>query len=132
MILRSDTPDFFVPDLAVHELALRAADDTPQKTALLDLATGRSFTFLELRAAVERVAAGLSARGFKKNEVFAIACPNGADFVLAFHAVLRLGGTVTTLNPAYTASEMAHQLKDAGATWMLAAASILPKALEAA
>ena len=132
MILRSDAPDFLVPDLAVHDLALRAAESTPHKPALHDLATGRTFTFLELRTAVEQVAAGLAARGFKKGEVFAIACPNGAEFVLAFHAVLRLGGIVTTLNPAYTANEMAHQLKDAGATRLLAAASILPKALEAA
>lgn len=132
MILRSDTPVFAIPDLCVHELALRAADLAPHKLALHDLATGRGYSFGELREAVHRAAAGLQARGFKAGDVFAIACSNGAEFVLAYFAVLSLGGVVTTLNPAYTAHEMAHQLKDSGATWMLTARGILPKALEAA
>lgn len=132
MILRSDTPVFTIPDSFVHELALRAADLAPRKLALHDLATGRGYSFGELREAVHRAAAGLQAQGFKPGDVFAIACPNGADFVLAYFAVLRLGGIVTTLNPAYTAHEMAHQLKDSGAAWLLAAAGILPKAMEAA
>jgi acyl-CoA synthetase (AMP-forming)/AMP-acid ligase II len=78
------------------------------------------------------VAGGLAARGFRKGEVFAIACLNCAEFVLAFHAVGLLGGVVTTLNPAYTADEMAQQLRDSGATRLLAAVAILPRALEAA
>ncbi len=132
MILQSDAPEFAVPDFPVHEMALRRAGETPHKLALLDLASGRSFTFLELREAAARVAAGVQARGFQAGDVFAIACPNGAEFVLAYYAVLSLGGIVTTLNPAYTPHEMAHQLKDSGAAWLLAAAGILPKALEAA
>lgn len=132
MILRSDTPVFAIPDASVQKLALHWADLAPRKLALHDLATGRGYSFGELRKAVHRAAAGLQARGFKPGDVFAIACPNGADFVLAYFAVLRLGGIVTTLNPAYTAHEMAHQLKDSGATWMLAATGILSKVLEAA
>ncbi len=132
MILRSDVPEFQVPDHSVHEMVLQRSRDLPHKAALVDLGSGLEFDFLGLRAAVERVAAGLADRGFKRNDVFAIACPNGADFVIAFYAALRLGGSVTTLNPAYTASEMEHQLKDAGASMLLASPAILPKALEAA
>jgi acyl-CoA synthetase (AMP-forming)/AMP-acid ligase II len=132
MILRSAqaAPDFVHGSL--QELVLGRARDLPDKLALLDGASGRSFTYGELEAAVRRVAGSLAARGFRKGEVFAIACPNCAEFVLAFHAVGLLGGTVTTLNPAYTAEEMAHQLRDSGATRLLAHAAILPKAMAAA
>ncbi len=132
MLLRSAQP---APDLhrgPLQDLVLRRARDLPHKTALVDLGSGRSFTYLELETAIRRVAGGLAARGLRKGDVFAIATPNGAEFVLAFHAVGLLGGVVTTLNPVYTVEEMANQLKDSGATRLLAHAAILPKAQEAA
>jgi len=132
MFLRSAqaAPDFVHGSL--QALVLRRAPDLPQKTALVDGASGRSFTYAELVAGIRSVAGSLAARGFRKGEVFAIACLNCAEFVLAFHAVGLLGGVVTTLNPVYTADEMAQQLRDSGATRLLAAGAILPKALEAA
>ncbi len=132
MIHRSPSQGFVVPEGPLTELVLRRAEDLPGKLALVDAGTGRSFTYGELREVVGRVAANLASLGFQAGDVFAIACPNSAEFVLAFHGVMRLGGTVTTLNPAYTAEEMAHQLKDSGAKWLLASAAIATKALEAA
>jgi acyl-CoA synthetase (AMP-forming)/AMP-acid ligase II len=132
MIHRSLAHGFAVPEGTLSELVLRRAEDIPGKLALLDAGSGRAFTYGELREAVGRVAANLASLGFKTGDVFAIACPNSAEFVLAFHGVMRLGGTVTTLNPAYTAEEMAHQLKDSGAKWLLASSAIASKAREAA
>ncbi|KAJ3299367.1 hypothetical protein HDU76_006320, partial [Blyttiomyces sp. JEL0837] len=41
-------------------------------------------------------------------------------------------GTITTANPTYTASELAYQLKDAGASYLITNVDLLPAALEAA
>ena len=132
MIIRSAHPAPVIPRGPLQDLVLGRARDLPDKLALVDARSGKHFTYGELRAAIHRVAGSLAARELAKGDVFAIACANCAEFILAFHAVGLLGGTVTTLNPAYTTDEMANQLKDSGATWLLTDAAILPKALEAA
>jgi len=43
-----------------------------------------------------------------------------------------LGGILTTANPLYTADELAHQLKDSGASYLLTVPPLLEKAKEAA
>jgi acyl-CoA synthetase (AMP-forming)/AMP-acid ligase II len=121
-----------VPKAPLQHLVLRRAADLPDKTALIDLGTGRHLTFHALDAAVRRVAGNLAARGFRKGDVLALAMPNCAEFVLAFHGAGLLGGVITTLNPAYTAEEMAAQLADSGATRLLAHPAIAEKAREAA
>ena len=35
---------------------------------------------------------------------------------MVFHGVATAGGTVSTVNPTYTAGEVRHQLQDSGAT----------------
>ena len=46
-------------------------------------------------------------------------CPNLPEYAVAVHGVGRLGGVVTTANPLYTADELAYQLNDAEATYVL-------------
>jgi acyl-CoA synthetase (AMP-forming)/AMP-acid ligase II len=52
--------------------------------------------------------------------------------VIAFHAVVSLGGTFTTINPAATTEELASQLIDAGATALLTVPQCLERAAPAA
>jgi len=54
-------------------------------------------------------------KGFRKGEVAVICSPNRPEFAIAFHAVARLGGIATTMNPALTPAEMARQLDDSQA-----------------
>ena len=75
--------------------------------------------------------AGLAARGFGKGDVFAILSPNALEYALAFHGATHAGGVVTTINPLYTADEVAHQLADAGAKFLLTAPACLEKATAA-
>jgi acyl-CoA synthetase (AMP-forming)/AMP-acid ligase II len=78
------------------------------------------------------VASALVARGSHKGDVFALYCPNLPDYAIAVHGVIMAGGIVTTANPLYTADELASQLNDAGATYLLTVPSCLDKATEAA
>jgi acyl-CoA synthetase (AMP-forming)/AMP-acid ligase II len=59
-------------------------------------------------------------------------CPNLPEYAVAVHGVLLLGGVVTTANPLYTADELAYQLNDAEATYLLTVPTFLDKAREAA
>jgi len=54
------------------------------------------------------------------------------EYAVAFLAVASLGGAVTTSNPLYTADELARQLVDSGASYLLTARPFLGTARAAA
>lgn len=132
MIFRSPHEDISIPEIALTDLVLGGAGKWASKIALIDGPTGRSLTYGELVEAVRRVAFGLHSRGFQKGDVCAIYSPNCPEYAIAFHAVASLGGINTTINPIYTAGEVAHQLKDAGAKYLLTVPPLMDKGKEAA
>jgi acyl-CoA synthetase (AMP-forming)/AMP-acid ligase II len=131
MIFRSPYPDVNIPEVPLTPLVLRKAAEMPNKPALIDGPSGRTITYGQLAGAVRLVASSLIARGFKKGDVFAIFSPNVPEYAIAFHAVSLMGGINTTVNPLYTAEELAFQLNDSGAKYLLTIPMFLDKALEA-
>jgi acyl-CoA synthetase (AMP-forming)/AMP-acid ligase II len=103
-----------------------------RSAAVVDGPTGRALTYGQLAAGVGQMAAGLSARGFGKGDVFAVYSPNLPEYAVAFYGVSAAGGATTTVNPLFTAGELATQLTDAGARFLLTAAPLLDRAIEAA
>ena len=77
---------------------------------------------------VKRLAGGLTARGFGAGHVVAIMAPNLPEYAVIFHGVAWAGGTVTTVNPTYTAEEVRFQLQDAGAELLITVPAFLPTA----
>jgi acyl-CoA synthetase (AMP-forming)/AMP-acid ligase II len=132
MIVRSPEPPVEIPDVPLTSLLLARAEALGDKPALIDGASGRTYTFAQWAQAVRAAAAGLAARGLRQGEVFAIFSPNVPEYAIAFHAVSLIGGVVTTINPLYTAAELAYQLKDAGAVYLLTVGPFLDKARQAA
>lgn len=131
MIFKSAYPDVEIPDISLTALLLERIAPFADKPALVDGASGRALTYGQLSGAIRLVAASLSQRGFKKGDVLAIFSPNVPEYAIAFHAVSLIGGVVTTANPLYTANELAHQLHDAGAKYLLTIPMFLGKAQEA-
>jgi acyl-CoA synthetase (AMP-forming)/AMP-acid ligase II len=132
MIVRSQSPDVTVPPVSITEYVLRHAERLADKPALIDGPSGRVLTYGQLDEAVRRVATGLARRGLRKGDVVAIYSPNCPEYAVVFHAVASLGGVNTTVNPLYTAEELATQLKDAEARFLIAAPAVLEKARAAA
>ena len=58
--------------------------------------------------------------------------PNLPDYAVVFHGVAFAGATVTTINPTYTAPEVAHQLADSGARLLVTIPAFLETARAAA
>jgi 4-coumarate--CoA ligase len=58
--------------------------------------------------------------------------PNSIDTPAVTFGTLWTGGVVSPANPAYTAAELSHQLKDSGAKALITQNSLLEVALEAA
>ncbi|HEU4397351.1 MAG TPA: 4-coumarate--CoA ligase family protein [Actinomycetota bacterium] len=131
-IVTSPHPDVQIPDVALHELVLADAGRRADAPALVDGPSGRTLTYGQLAGGVRRVAAGLAARGFGKGDVLAIHSPNVPEYALAFYGVCAAGGVNTTINPLYTVDEIAFQLRDAGARFLLTVPPFLDRALAAA
>jgi acyl-CoA synthetase (AMP-forming)/AMP-acid ligase II len=117
-----------IPDVPFTPFVLRHAESLADKPALIDGASGRTLTFGQLVRAVDRVAVGLSQRGFAKGDVLAICSPNHPEYAVAFNGVATVGGINTTINPLYTADEMAYQLNDANARYLITIPEFLQKA----
>src|SRR5678815_4682747 len=131
MIIKGPYPDIPIPETALTPFVLHRAQELGDKPALIDGPTGRTFTFKQLADAISIVAYNLSERGFKKGDVCGILSPNCPEYAIAFHAVATLGGIVTPINPLYTRPEIAHQLKDSGARFLVTLPSCTEKASEA-
>lgn len=132
MIFRSPLPDVEIPNRTFGEVVLRHASDQPNKPALIDGPSGRTLTYGQLAGAARLVASSLARRGLRKGDTFAIYSPNLPEYAIAFHAVAMLGGIVTTVNPLYTATELAHQLEDSRARFLLTVPPFIDNARAAA
>ena len=109
---------------AVAETARRF----PKKVALEFL--GRRLTYAALWREVEAFAKGLQEAGLKPGDRVALMLPNSPQFVIAFYGTLLAGGVGVNTNPMYTPRELHHQLRDAGARFLVILDQLLPRYLE--
>jgi acyl-CoA synthetase (AMP-forming)/AMP-acid ligase II len=130
-MFRSRLAEVAIPARTVPEYVLRRAEALAGKPAVIDAATGQTLSYAQLAAAAGSFAAGLAARGFGRGSVLAILAPNIAEYPVVFHGVASAGGAVTTLNPLYTAGEIAVQLRTSGARWLVTVPAMADKAVAA-
>lgn len=132
MIFRSVHPDVVIPDISVTAHVLRRAEELGDRPALIDGVTGAEVSYARLLGNIRRVAGSLRARGLAKGDVLAIYSPNTLGYPAAFHGTALAGGTVTTANPLYTPEELAAQLRDSHARFIVTTGAFLDKARAAA
>jgi len=111
----SPLPDVEISDLPLTEYVLAGGAGQPDRPALIDGASGRVMTYGELEDAIRSLAGGLAAGGFGRGDVLALMAPNSPEYAVVFHGTAMTGGSVTTINPAYTQAELHQQLADSGA-----------------
>ncbi len=80
---------------------------------------GAVITYREMNDLVDRLAAGLAEIGVQKGDRVGIFMPNTPQFVMAYFAILKIGGVVVATNPLYTAREIEHQVNDSGVEIMM-------------
>lgn len=87
-------------------------------------------SYADLKLQIQRCGSALLRRGFKKNDVVAIYSPNNPHYAVALLAVTAIGGIVTTINPLFTADELARQIKLSSAKYLIAYPTNADKALQ--
>ena len=104
-------------------MALRqAAERWPDGLALVSRHQAIRWTWAELDAEVDRVAAGLLALGVDKGDRVGIWAPNCAEWTLTQFATARIGAILVTINPAYRTSEVEYALNKVGCSVLVTAA----------
>jgi len=105
------------PQKPLFHFLEEAAQKYPDKVCTIF--KGAEVTYKEMDEITDTLAGALADLGVKKGDRVGIFMPNTPQFVMAYYAVLKAGGVVVASNPLYTASEIAHQAKDAGIEIML-------------
>ena len=101
----------------------RTAARLPDHEALVDVPSGRRWTYPELDAAVDRVASALLREGVARGDRVGIWAPNCPEWVLVQYATARIGAVLVNINPAYRTSELEYVLNQSSIRLLVAAPS---------
>ncbi|WP_060878069.1 AMP-binding protein [Streptomyces scabiei] len=101
----------------------RAVAAWPDREVLVDVPSGRRWTYARFAADVDALAYGLLASGIAKGDrvgIWAVNCP---EWVLVQYATARIGAIMVNINPAYRTHEVEYVLHQAGVGLLFASQS---------
>ncbi len=93
----------------------------PGREALVDVPTGRRWTYAQLRADVDALALGLLGDGVAKGDRVGIWAPNMPEWTLLQYATAKIGAILVNINPSYRTYELEYVLKQAGISLLVSA-----------
>lgn len=96
-----------LPDMLLANLA---NDDIKDRTAFVDGTSGAIITYGTLMEETIAFSNGLIEMGIEKGDCVAIMAPTHLHYFTAFVGIALAGGFSTPINPAYTETEVKHQL----------------------
>jgi long-chain acyl-CoA synthetase len=105
------------PEITVQEMLDQTARKYPDTA--MTIFKGARISYAEMNRITDRLAAGLAALGVAKGDRVGVFMPNSPQFVMAYFAILKIGGVVVATNPLYNDREIEHQLNDADVEVML-------------
>ncbi|RKD23834.1 long-chain fatty acid--CoA ligase [Ammoniphilus oxalaticus] len=105
------------PKIALTEFLTQAAKQYPDHRAIQFL--GKIITYRELLSDAQHFAGALQQKGIQKGDRVAIMLPNCPQAVISYYGILMLGAVVVQVNPLYKERELAHQLGDSGAKFIV-------------
>jgi fatty-acyl-CoA synthase len=89
--------------------------------ALVEVASGRRWTYAELDADVNAFARGLMAAGIAKGDRVGVWAPNCAEWTIAQYATAKVGAILVNVNPAYRTHEFSYAVNQSGLRLLIAA-----------
>ncbi|MFC4009448.1 AMP-binding protein [Nonomuraea purpurea] len=84
------------------------------REALVDVPTGRRWTYTQLNDDVDDLARALLARGVAKGDRVGIWAPNRAEWLLVQYATAKIGAILVNVNPAYRTHELRYVVEQSG------------------
>jgi fatty-acyl-CoA synthase len=93
----------------------------PDAEALVDVPSGRRWTYAEFDADVTALALGLLAEGIEAGDRIGIWSPNCPEWTLMQYATAKVGAVLVNVNPAYRSHELAYVLQQSGMRMLVSA-----------
>ncbi|WP_104178433.1 AMP-binding protein [Cryobacterium sp. Y50] len=95
----------------------------PTRDALIEVVTGRKWTYAGLNAAVDALARGLLALGIARGDRVGIWSPNCAEWTIVQYATAKIGAVLVNVNPAFRLGELEFVVNQCGMRMLITAPS---------
>jgi len=95
----------------------------PANEVLVDVPSGRRWTYSQLDSDTDAVALGLTGLGIGQGDRVGIWAPNCAEWVLTQYATAKIGAILVNINPAYRSHELGYVLAQSGIRLLICAES---------
>jgi fatty-acyl-CoA synthase len=99
----------------------RTVAGDPDREALVEVSTGRRWTYAQLRAEVDALALGLLDARVTKGDRVGIWAPNTAEWTMLQYATAKIGAILVNINPSYRTHELEYVLNQAGISLLVSA-----------
>ncbi len=104
-------------DMSLCDLFKKYTEEYKNKTFIVY--ENKDYTYKRIQELTFRFSNALLKLGVKKGDVIALWLTNCPHFIISYFAVLNIGGTVTAISPLYIAREVAYQIRDSGAKYLI-------------
>jgi fatty-acyl-CoA synthase len=105
----------------IGENLRRIASAHPDREVLVDMPSGRRWTYRGFVDEVGTLARGLLAAGVRKGDRVGIWSPNNPEWVMLQYATAEIGAILVNINPAYRTHEVAYALRQSGVRILVSA-----------
>jgi fatty-acyl-CoA synthase len=95
----------------------------PDREALVEIATGRRWTYRQFNHEVDLFARGLIAAGIAQGDRVGVWAPNCAEWTITQYAAAKIGAILVNVNPSYRTHEFAYAVNQSGMRLLVAAES---------
>uniref|UniRef100_A0A0C9PNK8 4CLL1 protein n=1 Tax=Fopius arisanus TaxID=64838 RepID=A0A0C9PNK8_9HYME len=120
-----------IPSCYLHQVIWKDVDKWRNKTALTCSASGRSYSYNELRGLCGKFATSLRRNNLGPGDTLAVVLPNIPEYAIIALGASEAGVRVTLLNPAYTIYEISKHLAISEASAIITTPQKYPDIMEA-
>ncbi|CAI4223875.1 unnamed protein product [Auanema sp. JU1783] len=99
----------------LHEIFLNVVRKNENKTAMIDIETGRSFTYDQFNKECNRYANYFQKQGLRAGDVVALFMENSVDFVAAWMGLAKIGVITAWINSNLKKEPLAHCIQTSNA-----------------
>ncbi|TRY77011.1 hypothetical protein TCAL_06363 [Tigriopus californicus] len=130
-VVRSPYSDVELPECNLADFVWKNVHQWPDNIAMICGMTGRQYTYDMAYGMSRKFGSAMIRMGAKKGDVFAMVVPNIPEFPIAFLGAVGVGLTPTTMNPTYRPEEIARQLENSQARFIITIGLFLPNIRQA-
>lgn len=113
-----------IPDLSLVDMLNQAVQNHGDRTCTIY--EGQSLTYQAIDDLSECIARYLQKQGLNKGDRVGLLLPNSPAFVISFFGILKAGGVVMALNPAYRPAEIETQAVESGIKVLITSEAAYP------